>query len=336
MTFAMPAEWERHERTIMGWPCRASSWGHTMAAGRAEAAAVANAIAEFEPVTMICANDTHAADARAKLTENVDVVTHPIDGSWLRDNAPIFVTNGSELRARHFRFNSWGERNLERDRDARLGLSIAADLDVPIDSIDMVLEGGAISVDGAGRLVAPLGCVMSETRNWFLTQKQAEETLKDALGVNQIIWLPQGLAEDNIRDPERMYYGTDGHADLFFAFIGPGKALMLDVPDSDPNHEHLAVSRDVLETAGVEVVDFPFTSGFYDGSNWIVAPYMNFYFCNGGIVMPVAGEEPDKDKEASDFLRDLFPDRRVVTVQMRAGPRQGGAVHCMTQQVPAV
>lgn len=336
MTFRMPAEWEPHERTIMGWPCRVSSWGHTLEEGRDEAAAVANAIARFEPVTMIFADDVQMSDARDRLDTNVEAVMHPMDGSWLRDNAPIIVTNGQDRRARHFRFNSWGERNLQRDRDARLGISIGADLGLPVDPIDVVLEGGALSVDGDGRLVAPLGCVMSDTRNWYLSTEEVEVALKDALGVRDIIWLPQGLAEDNIRDPDRMYYGTDGHADLFFAFIGPAKALMLSVPEDDLNYKHLAESRSVLDEAGIEVVDFPFMSGFFDGPNWIFAPYMNFYICNDAVIMPVAGEEPGKDLEAQEFMQSIFPDRQVVTVHMRAGPRQGGAVHCMTQQVPAL
>jgi agmatine deiminase len=184
-------------------------------------------------------------------------------------------------------------------------------------------------------MVAPEGCVMHESRNWYLTRDQVEAEIKSALGLNRIIWLGAGLAQDLMRDPSRMYYGTDGHADLFFAFIGPNRALMLKVPDDDPNASTLAKSRATLQTAGVEIVDFPYMSGFMDEGKWIIAPYMNFYFCNGGVIVPVAGEEPDKDAEALAFLGQLFPDRQVQCVTLRASPRQGGAVHCMTMQVPA-
>jgi len=86
----------------------------------------------------------------------------------------------------------------------------------------------------------------------------------------------------------------------------------------------------------VEIVDFPFMSGFVDEGNWIIAPYMNFYFCNGGVIVPVAGEEPDKDAAALAYLARLLPERQVVGIELRAAQRQGGAIHCMTMQVPAI
>jgi agmatine deiminase len=335
-TFRMPAEWAPHERTLIAWPCRASAWGHTLGQGRAEFAAAANAIAQFEPVTLVCADDAQAAQARTMLSAGVDVVVRPMDGSWLRDNGPVFVTDGQTRRARHFKFNAWGERHAQRDRDVRLGRTLAEDLGVAVDEVDVVLEGGAISVDGSGLMVAPEGCVMHPTRNWYLTTAQADARIRAALGLERIVWLPQGLAEDMERDPDRMYYGTDGHIDLFFAFIGPRRALMLAVDDDNPNARHLATSRAILAAAGIEVVDFPFLSGYEDDGRWIIAPYLNFYFCNGATIVPVAGAEPDKDQAALAHLASLMPGRQIVPVTMRAGPRQGGAVHCLTQQVPLV
>ncbi len=288
----MPAEWAQHERTLMAWPCRQSAWGATLEQGRCEFASVANAIAQFEPVTMVCADQAQADAARMTLAANVSVVVRPTDSSWLRDNGPIFVTDGATRRARHFRFNGWGERHAQRDRDVRLGRTLAEDLGVPVDDVDVVLEGGAISIDGAGLMVAPAGCVMHPTRNWYLTMQQVEERICAAIGIDQLIWIPQGLSEDMQRDPDRMYYGTDGHIDLFFCFIAPAKALMLRVDANDPNAQHLAASRQLLMAAGIEIVDFPFTTGFWDQERWIIAPYMNFYFCNGAVIVPVADAEP--------------------------------------------
>jgi agmatine deiminase len=107
---------------------------------------------------------------------------------------------------------------------------------------------------------------------------------------------------------------------------------MLVPPDDDPNAPHLARSRAALRAAGIDIVDFPYMSGFLDEGNWIIAPYMNFYFCNGGLIVPVAGEEPEKDADALAFLSRLFPERQVVGLPRRAGPPH--AVHCMTMQVP--
>ena len=334
MTFRMPAEWEPHERTLIGFPCRISSWGETLEAGRREFASVANAIAEFEPVTLVCATESDQVLAKDLVSAKVETVVRPMDGSWLRDNGPLFVTDGHTRKAKHFRFNAWGERHANRDRDARLGATLAKDLGDEVSFVDVVLEGGALSLDGAGTLVVPEGCVMNPNRNWDKTKDDVQKQISDALGISNFVWLGQGLAEDTVADPDRIYYGTDGHADLFLAFIGPKRCLMLSVPDDDPNAGHLAQSRATLTKAGIDVVDFPYMSGFEADGRFFIAPYMNFYICNGAVIVPVAGAEPDKDQEALRALGRHFPNRQIVGIPMRAGPMQGGATHCMTQQVP--
>ena len=335
MSFRMPAEWQPHERTLIAWPCREESWGETLDLGRREFASVANAIIEFEPVTMVCASETDAEGARQLLSERIDIVVHPMDGSWLRDNGPIFVTDGTRREARHFRFNAWGERHALRDRDAALGGTLARDLGIPVKPVDVVLEGGAIAVDGAGTLTAAEGCLMHVNRNWHLSRLEVEASLRENLGATNVVWLPQGLAEDTERIPERMYYGTDGHVDLFLDFISERRCLLLKVDADNPNAENLEACRTILEAAGVDVVDFPYLSGFEAGGRRIIAPYLNFYVCNGAVIVPVAGEEPDEDEEALGTIAGHWPGREVVGIRMRAGPMQGGAVHCLTQQVPA-
>lgn len=334
--FRMPAEWEAHTRTLIGWPCREWSWGATLEQGRGEFAQVANTIAAFEPVTMVCTDEAQAADARARLSEAIEISIHPMDGSWLRDNGPIFVSDGQTLVARHFKFNAWGERHADRDRDARLGATLARDLGVPVTPIDIVLEGGAVTVDGAGTLIAPEGCVLHPSRNWHLGKEEVEAGLKKSLGLDRILWITEGLTEDQTRDPDRMYYGTDGHIDLFMCFIDVNRVLMLEVADDNVNAPALAAARRVLEAAGVEVVGFPHMSGFEADGHHYIAPYMNFYICNGAVVMPQACENPEADEAARAALATHFPNREVIGVPMRAAPMQGGAIHCLTQQVPAI
>ncbi len=331
MVFRMPAEWAPHARTLIGWPCRPTSWGDSLAQGRAEFAAVANAIAGFEPVTVICASADDAEGARPLLDAGVEIAELPMDGSWLRDNGPVFVTDGRRREARHFRFNAWGERHAHRDRDAALGATLARRLGDAVVAVDVVLEGGAIAVDGAGTLVTTEGCVMHPLRNWRKSRDEVETLLRAALGVEQVIWLPQGLEEDLDRD-----YGTDGHIDLFFDFIAPRRCLLLAVPPEDPNYVHLARSKALLQAAGIEVIDFPYMARFQAGARSVIAPYLNFYACNGGVVVPVAGADRALDAAALAAIGRAFPGRQVVGVPMRAAPMQGGAVHCLTQQVPAV
>ncbi len=334
MRFRMPAEWEPHERTLIGFPCRPSTWGNTFEAGRQEFATAANTIAAFEPVTLVCADKADEAAARALVSDKVETIVIPMDGSWLRDNGPLYVTDGKNRRARHFRFNAWGERHAQRDRDAALGHSLAKRLGDKVDSVDVVVEGGAFAVDGAGTLVVPEACLMHPNRNWSLDREEVAQRISGALGIDTFIWLEQGLVEDMERDPDRMHYGTDGHIDLFFAFTGPKKAVMYAPDPDDVNAEALSNARDVLSKQGIEVADFPYMSGFEADDKRFIAPYLNFYVCNGAVIVPVAGAEPDKDEDALSLLGSLWPGREVIPVRMRAGPMQGGAIHCLTQQVP--
>lgn len=331
MTFRMPAEFEPHERTLIGWPCRPTSWGATLEQGRSEFAAVANSIAEFEPVTMVCASEADAAGARSALSARVEIFVHPMDGSWLRDNGPIFVTDGKRRETRRFTFNAWGERHAHRDRDVAVGAALGRRYSEAVVPVDVVLEGGAIAVDGGGTLVTTEGCVMHPLRNWQCSKSEAGARISSALGAQRLIWLPQGLEQDLDRQ-----YGTDGHIDLFFDFIGRNRCLLLSVPPTDVNFEHLQASRRLLREAGIDVIDFPYMSGFMDGEREVIAPYLNFYLCNGAAIVPVCGADPDLDQEALRALARHLPERQIVPVTLRAGPIQGGAIHCLTQQVPAV
>lgn len=336
MNYRMPAEWEPHERTLIGWPCRPPTWGDTLEKGRQEFAHVANTLVEFEPVTMVCASEADQENARQMLSEKVETMVIPMDGSWLRDNGPIFVTNGRERIARHFRFNAYGERHAERDKDARLGKTLAEKLGHTVTPIDIVLEGGAFAVDGAGTMVAPEGCVLHPTRNWYLTKELVTDGLKEALGIDQFIWIPQGLAEDMQRDEERVYYGTDGHIDLFFNFIAPKECLMLTVPGSSPNAEHLANARDILTSQGIKINLFEYMPTFEAKGDTYFAPYLNYYVCNGAVLVPVAEADKDMDQQALQDIGRYWPGREIIGIPMRAGPMQGGAIHCLTQQVPAL
>ena len=133
-----------------------------------------------------------------------------------------------------------------------------------------------------------------------------------------------------------MYYGTDGHIDLFFDFIAPGRCLMLSVATDNPNAPTLGTARSMLLASGVEVIDFPYMSGFESGGKSYIAPYLNFYICNGAVIVPVAAADPDMDRAALALIGRHLPGREVVPIRMRAGPMQGGAIHCLTQQVPKV
>ena len=323
----MPAERAPHELTLMAWPARADLWEDRFEQARADHAEIANAIAAFEPVLMVAA-PAHAAGARARCGEGVEVVEIPIDDSWLRDSGPIFVLDGTGRRAGvDFGFNAWGEKFLPYDADAEVAARLLEHLgEERIDARDLVLEGGAIAVDGEGTLVTTEQCLLHPSRNPGLTRDQIARRLQEALGVHAVIWLGQGLVED--RD-------TDGHVDNVCAFVAPGKVLLQTVADeANPNFEPSQLNAARLRDAGLEVVELgllPYVE--HDGPPTVV-PYTNFYVCNGAVIVPVCGQE--SDAEALSLLGGLYPDREVVGVPGVTLALGGGGVHCITQQVPAL
>ncbi|MFJ5550084.1 agmatine/peptidylarginine deiminase [Streptomyces sp. NPDC093225] len=328
--FRMPAEWSEHEGCLMAWPTRTDLWGDVLDAVKAEYAEVARAVARFEPVTMV-APPGHADDARAHCGDEVTVVELPLDDSWFRDSAPLFVLDGDGRRAGvDFRFNAWGRKHHPYDSDDRISALLLEHLDVERIASDMILEGGAITVDGEGTLITTEQCLLHPNRNPGLNRAQIEAELKARLGVDKVIWLPYG----GLLDTE-----TDGHVDGVCAFAAPGR-VVLSLPD-DPQHPdyvRMRANRAVLEAStdargrSLEIVDVPQTAYAEAGGTRVEVSYLNYYVANGGVVVPVAGVP--QDLAAMEVIATAYPDRKVVGVPAPVIAYGGGGVHCITQQVP--
>jgi agmatine deiminase len=321
----LPAESEPHERTLMAWPCRVALWGATLAQARADYATVANAIAQFEPVTMIANPGADAADARAACTGAVEVLELPIDDSWLRDSGPIYVFDGGERLALHFRFNAWGGKFSPWDRDAAVGGLAAAALGDRVKELGFVLEGGSVLSDGNGVLLTTGQCLLNPNRNPSMSAEQIGQALIEAFGLRWIIWLGKGLVED--RD-------TDGHVDLIAAFLAPGRVLLQTVPPDNVNYSRCADNRARLEEAGIEVVEMPFLPYVEVAGEQVAAGYLNLYVCNGAVIVPVTGAATDE--QALAIIGAAYPGREVVPVPGAVLAYGGGGPHCITQQVPVL
>ncbi len=319
-----PAEWEPHERTLMGWPCRVALWGETLPSARADYATVANAVAAFEPVTMIANPGADAAAARSALSADVEIVELAIDDSWLRDCGPIYVYGDDGARvAVHFAFNAWGEKFTPWDNDAAVGRLIAQRLGDQVVESSLVLEGGSILTDGQGTLLTTEQCLLNPNRNPGRSRAAIEAELRARLGVERIVWLGMGLLED--RD-------TDGHVDLIAAFTRPGHVLLQMVGEDNPNFEHCVENRERLAAAGIEVIELPVLPYVEVAGETIVASYLNFYICNRAVIVPVAGA--DTDEQALSLIAGAYPGREAVAVPGRVIAYGGGGPHCITQQVP--
>lgn len=325
----MPAEWSEHERTLIAWPTRVDAWrGAGLDQARRCHAEVVDAISQFEPVTLV-ANPGDVEDAsRSCPVEAVEVVGIPIDDSWLRDSGPIIVVDGTGERIGvDFDFNGWGGRFAPWDKDQAVSGEILQRLGIERSASPLVLEGGSIAVDGEGLLVTTEQCLLNENRNPDVPRAGIEEALTDRLGAERVIWLGEGLAEDA---------DTDGHVDNICAFIEPGRVLLQAAPPGDPNHAAMERNRELLEAEGIEVElleMLPRTTR--PGGDEVVIPYLNFYIANGGVIVPVAGFDPDMDSEALRRIGALFPGREVVGVNALTLAFGGGGIHCITQQVPA-
>jgi agmatine deiminase len=295
-----------------------------MERARSEYAGVANAVAAFEPVTMIANPGEDAALARAAGGEGVEIVELGIDDSWLRDSGPIYTYGDDGRRlAVHFGFNAWGEKFPPWDRDAAIGGLIAQNLGDPVVRSDLILEGGSILVDGEGTLLTTEQCLLNPNRNPALSREQIEAELTARLAVERFLWLGDGLVED--RD-------TDGHVDLIAAFVSPGRVLLQTVPEGNPNFDRCTENVARLRSAAIEVTEMPWLPYVQVAGEAIAASYMNFYICNGAVIVPVTGAETDP--QALAVIADCYPGREVVSVPGAVLAFGGGGPHCITQQVP--
>ena len=324
----MPPETALHDRMIMKWPCRRELWGDHIDEAKLAYCGVANAIAAFEPVTMVVPDQSSAGEARSMLSSDIELIEISIDDSWVRDSGPIFTLSDDGQRAGvHFRFNAWGEKFVGWDRDEAAGGTLAERYGDEVFDVPIVLEGGSILVDGQGRLVTTEQCLLAANRNPSLDRDEIEGTLQAALGVSEVIWLGQGLVAD--RD-------TDGHVDCIATFNDTGDLILQSRPLGDPDHETMAENRERALAAGLTVIDFPpLAMGEVGGASALNA-YLNMALCNGGVIVPMAGgSAAESDAEALELIAAAFPSREVVGVPGMVIGLGGGGPHCITQQVPA-
>ncbi len=311
----------------MGWPCRELLWGESIAAARAEYATVANTVAAFEPVTMIANPGADAAGARAALSSAVEVVELAIDDSWLRDTGPIYVVDDATgtRAATHWRFNAWGEKFPPWDKDAAVGRLIAQALGDTVIDVPMVLEGGAVLSDGGTSILTTEQCLLSDSRNPQMARDELEAMILQHFGAQRMVWLGLGQFED--RD-------TDGHVDLIAAFTPDGRVLLQTAPEGDPNHERGLDNLGRLAAAGIEVIEIGHLPRTEVAGEPVAVSYLNFYVCNGAVIVPVSGDA--HDAEALGQIADAFPGREVLGVPGAVTAYGGGGPHCITQQVPAL
>ena len=320
-----PPEWDRHDAVWIGFPSAADLWLDDLDGAQEQVAAFANAVhadGKGETVRLICANDVAAGRARA-LAPAAEIHLIPFFDIWLRDTGPLVVRDGPQRVALDYRGNGWGGKYPSPLDDAIGGL-LAASAALTREPRQMILEGGAIDVDGAGLLVTTEQCLLNPNRNPLMSRADIEAQFRLDLGVERVLWLGEGLAGDH----------TDGHVDNLARFVAPG-VLALPEPDGpdDPNADVYGDAWARAAAFGVEVVPLPSPGRIEGDGEVMAASYMNFYIGNAAVVVPVHGVA--NDDAAVRAVQALFPDRLVVALPTDHILTGGGSFHCISQQVPA-
>ncbi|HUJ61779.1 MAG TPA: agmatine deiminase family protein [Kofleriaceae bacterium] len=332
--FRMPPEWTPHDAVWTAWPHLAEQWAEGLAAPRAALARMIAAIVDLElggetprgeRVELVVRDASDEAEARALLGRAAAGVRfhHGRYGDvWLRDTGPIFVARPGELATVRFGFDGWGGKYV-MDGDREVAAQVVAWSGVGGAAFDFVLEGGAVDVDGTGRVLTTRQCLLDGVRNPALDAAALEARLGWALGADRVIWLDRGLANDH----------TDGHVDTIARFVAPGVVTCMIPESGDPNADALAqIARD-LELAKLDVVALPSPGAVLDAAgNLMPASYTNFYIANTTVVVPTYGVPADDAALAA--IQAMFPSRRAVAVDGKPVVVGGGAFHCCTQQQP--
>jgi len=339
--FRMPAEWEPHRGTWLSWPHKEASWPGKFAPVPAIFAEIAAALAPHEEVHINAGDEALEASARATLRRagvplaRVHFHRHPTDDAWCRDHGPIFVQRPlpggpAEQLVLDWGYNAWGNKYPPFELDDAIPTKIAGELGLPVIEPGMVLEGGSIDVNGAGTLLTTEQCLLNPNRNPGLGKAEIEQRLRDFLGVQQVLWLGEGIEGDD----------TDGHVDDLTRFVSAD--TVVSAVEQDPHDRNFAPLQDNLrrlrrmtDQAGqpLRIVELPMPPAMdYEGQRLPVS-YANFYIANGVVLLP--GFAAPSDAAAAAVLQPLFPTRRVVVINCTDLVWGLGAIHCVTQQWPA-
>ncbi|MDR3397956.1 MAG: agmatine deiminase family protein [Pandoraea sp.] len=331
--WVMPDEGERHAATWMAFGPSEAIWGHRLQrAAREGLASIAKAIGSFEPVNMLVREEDYDV-AQRMCGDSVHLIVQPIDDLWIRDTGPVFVrTRSGEKAGVNFNFNGWGGKQAHAD-DAKVADFVTRRAGERALKTSLVLEGGGIEVDGDGTAIITESCALNRNRNPGVSKAACETELRRLLGVRKIIWLP-GIAGKDI---------TDGHTDFYARFAQPGVVVAhLDNDTSSYDHavtvRHLDILRQSTDAAGrkLRVIVLPGPNRVRSAyeSEAFAAGYINFYVCNGAVIAPQFGDT-QTDRSTRDKLRDLFPKREIVQLNIDGIAGGGGGIHCTTQQQPA-
>lgn len=333
----MPAEWEPHRATWIAWPHHIEDWPHKFGPVPWVFTEFVRMLHLSEKICILVQNKSHRVSVAKRYLHRAGVDLSRIefhccmtDRCWVRDTGPLFVYgDGGQKFATVWKFNAWAKyKNFQHD--ARVAGRVARMANIPVRCAThqgraVVLEGGAVDVNGEGLLIATEECLLSlqQARNPHLDRAGLEEIFAEYLGVKKVIWLGRGIAGDD----------THGHIDDIARFVSSSRVLVAceDNP-KDANHRPLQENLERLVEANLEIIKLPMPSPvFFDGQR-LPASYCNFYVGNEVVVVPTFNDA--KDRIALGIITDVFPGRRVIGIHAGDLIWGLGALHCIAQQEP--
>ncbi|GHB62821.1 agmatine deiminase family protein [Persicitalea jodogahamensis] len=337
--FHFPPEWHPHRATWLTFPHNEASWqGDKLARMRPQYLAFIKAISQGEKVGII-ANDEalkdfiiQELDAIGVDLGQIEFVLKPTNDAWCRDHGPAFLLNpetGQRLVV-DWGHNAWGGKYPPYDDDDRTPLAVAEHLGLLAVQPGIIMEGGSVEFNGAGSLLTSRSCLLNPNRNPDMNQGQIEEYLRNYYGVEQILWVEDGIVGDD----------TDGHIDDTTRFVNEDTVVAC--VESDPNDDNYAVLQTNLELLKkmrllngkpLNVIELPMPKAVMIGDFRTPGSYANFLICNAGVIVPVF-ENPN-DQVAVDILEQAFPDRKIIPLPATEIIWGQGSFHCLSQQEPA-
>jgi agmatine deiminase len=341
--YAMPAEWEPHHATWLGWPHEVSDWPGKFAPIPWAFAEIVRTLAEVERIYLLVENREAESRVRSILKKSganlgaVEFVRIPTDRGWMRDSGPICVRGrGGNVAFNHFVFNGWAKySNHKKDALAveKANRQLKHRVWLPMHKgRRVVLEGGSIDVNGRGTLLTTEECLLGkeQERNAGFTREDYEEVFRKYLGVRKVLWLNRGIAGDD----------THGHVDDLSRFVNATTVVTVVESDAtDANYQSLQENLARLKTMtdqdghALRVETLPMPKPIYFDGQRLPASYANFYIANGLVIAPTFNDE--NDRVALNKFAELFPDRKIVGIACRDLVLGLGTLHCMTQQQPA-